>query len=205
MELCKIYLLQGSLAAALDCHESAKGAFEKHCPNAITSTTDLELLGLSLRIAQWQRSQEATDTSTTNGIYTDINTFLKSLDHRFPPNHPIMLSCTRKCGFEILKLGRWNEGRATLLRAIKGYEDINSNGLEAAFANKDMADGFLSHSQCAKRDVFHILNQAGKYYMRSKYLFDGLNSVYSDKYNEKIEEKLQAIERERVRLEKREL
>jgi tetratricopeptide (TPR) repeat protein len=196
-ELGSIYLLEdgkGSLAKAAKCFEDARVGIEKHCMKDSSIAIDLRWHQLMLRMAEARRMQADRDIFIQETCEA-FNVFIKDLT-RWRRNEPVTLHAIRTYGKSLMKLGRWEEGGDYLMRAIAGYKKRKDHPLDAAFAKKDLADGYLRQFDLSE----HALNpghldEAKRYYLEAMNLFATICSPYAESFMSTIVERIEAIEK----------
>jgi tetratricopeptide (TPR) repeat protein len=207
-ELGSLYLLQDTpedLKRAEEYLKAAEHGILSQCKENSRVVIDFHWHQLMLRMAQVRRLRTDREVQQDK-VIQDFNNFIMSLE-KWSKNDPVTLHAVRTYGKRLLKLGRWDEGETRLLRAIAGYEYIAryktmpgygarlDHSMDAAFANKDLADGFLLRARSNTQAVnFQILDQAKKYYLRANQLFEAVQSEFANTFIQTISDRLASIE-----------
>ncbi|OBT78711.1 hypothetical protein VF21_02576 [Pseudogymnoascus sp. 05NY08] len=197
-ELGSIRLLQdthGSRYLAEKCFQDAEEGIKKHCGDRSRIFYDLRWHQLMLGMAQCRNIES--DSEMQSRICGDFEDFIRLLEGSLSRNDTATLHSIRTYGKALLKLGKWEEGKAQLLRAIRGYRlKHGDQPLDAAFANKDLADGYFQRGSGTdgRAPNPRDLRKAAEHYQDARRLFISLRSNFASEFCQTITKRLDSIE-----------
>ncbi|KAI2769586.1 hypothetical protein F4815DRAFT_450716 [Daldinia loculata] len=180
-ELGSVFLLQDtveSLREAGKCFKEAEKCIEEHCEADCRVALDLQWHQVTLRMAQCYKYKQG-DEAAVQQACDDYEEYIQRLEELLPRNDIMILNSIRTYGKWLIKLDRFHDGRRKLQRAIEGYKLQSNDPLQAASANKDLADGYLMYWPGNQHDI-HNLVMAKEYYSKSLELFVSLNSSFAN-------------------------